>query len=41
MSERRDQLLDQLLNAKNTSEIRLIEQKLTVLDENELDELDN
>ena len=40
MSERREQLLDQLVNAKDTSEIRLIEEKLTVLDESELDELD-
>ena len=38
MSERRDQLLNQLVNAKDTSEIRLIEEKLTVLDERELDE---
>ena len=38
MSERREQLLNQLLDAKDTSEIRLIEEKLTVLDESELDE---
>ena len=38
MSERRDQLLNQLVNAKDTSEIRLIEEKLSVLDESELDE---
>ena len=38
MSERRDQLLSQLVNAKDISEIRLIEEKLTVLDESELDE---
>ena len=40
MPERREQLLNQLVNAKDTSEIRLIEEKLTVLDESELDELD-
>ena len=40
MPERREQLLNQLVNAKDTSEIRLIEEKLTVLDANELDELD-
>ena len=38
MSERREQLLNQLVSAKDTSEIRLIEEKLTVLDESELDE---
>ena len=38
MSERREQLLSQLVNAKDTSEIRLIEEKLTVLDESELEE---
>ena len=37
MSEHREQLLDQLVNAKDTSEIRLIEEKLTVLDESELE----
>ena len=37
MPERREQLLDQLVNAKDTSEIRLIEEKLTVLDESELE----
>ncbi len=37
MSGRRDQLLIQLVNAKDTSEIRLIEEKLSVLDENELE----
>lgn len=37
MSGRRDQLLNQLVNAKDTSEIRLIEEKLSVLDENELE----
>ena len=38
MSDRREQLLNQLVNAKDTSEIRLIEEKLSVLDESELDE---
>ena len=37
MTERREQLLNQLLDAKDTSEIRLIEEKLTVLDESELE----
>lgn len=37
MSGRRDQLLIQLVNAKDISEIRLIEEKLSVLDENELE----
>ena len=37
MSKRREQLLTQLVNAKDTSEIRLIEEKLTVLDESELE----
>ena len=37
MSERREQLLNQLLDAKDTLEIRLIEEKLTVLDESELE----
>ena len=37
MSERREQLLNQLLDAKDTAEIRLIEEKLAVLDESELE----
>ena len=38
MSDRREQLLSQLVSAKDLAEIRLIEEKLTVLDESELDE---
>lgn len=38
MSERREQLLNQLVTAKSIEEIRLIQDKLLVLDENELDE---
>ena len=37
MSELREQLLNQLVNAKDTAEIRLIEEKLSVLDESELE----
>ena len=37
MTERREQLLTQLVNAKDLTEIRLIEEKLSVLDESELE----